>query len=393
MCEKSRRLSDLIAAEIAAEGSITFARFLELALYHPELGYYASGRARIGQAGGDFYTNVSVGPIFGRVLAGQFREMWERMGKPQRFCLVEQGANDGQLAADVLAALPGEMLVSTEYWIVEGAELLRQQQEERLAPFAGKVHWARDLSELPPFIGVHFSNELIDALPFHLVRSTGEVWDEMMVAREGGDFVFVGHPPTSGLDGEVSRLPQRASGYMTELRPAARSWIEQLGSKLQAGYVLVIDYGFTREELLSLDRAEGTFSCYRAHHRDAKPLEDVGEKDITAHVDFTALAEAAREAGFRVDGWADQHHFMVGASEALLRSLEGPPTAETQKLLRTIKTLLHPESMGTQFHYLALSKGLGEHTALPGFRYGRPAADLFAPVMEWPAEDGSSPRG
>lgn len=393
MCEKSRSLSDLIAAEIAAEGPITFARYLELALYHPELGYYASGRARIGQAGGDFYTNVSVGPIFGRVLAGQFWEMWERMGKPERFCLVEQGANDGQLAADVLAALSGEMLAVTEYWIVEGAEPLRKQQEERLTPFAGKVRWARDLAELPPFVGVHFSNELIDALPFHLIRSTGEVWDELRVAREEGDFVFVGRPPTDDLAQEIAGLPQRASGYTTELRPAARAWIEQLGTKLQAGYILVVDYGFTREELLSLDRAEGTFSCYRAHHRDAQPLEDVGEKDITAHVDFTALAEAARRTGFRVDGWADQHHFMVGASEALLRSLEGPPTAETQKLLRTIKTLLHPESMGTQFHYLALSKGVGEQSALTGFRYGRPAEELFAPVMEWPAEEGSSPRG
>ncbi|CAN5651878.1 hypothetical protein BH09VER1_BH09VER1_52890 [soil metagenome] len=393
MCEKSPRLSDLIAAEIVAQGPISFARFMALALYHPQLGYYASGRAKIAQAGGDFFTNVSVGPVFGRILAGQFCEMWERLERPTRFCLVEQGANDGQLAADVLAALSAEMLPTLEYWIVEGSESLRRQQEQRLAPFAGKVRWARDLAELPPFVGVHFSNELIDALPFHLIRSTGEVWDELKVAREGDDFVFVGEAPPVALAGEIATLPQRASGYVTEVRPAAREWIAALGARLQAGYVLVVDYGFTREELLSLERTEGTFSCYRAHHRDAKPLEEVGEKDITAHVDFTALGEAALEAGFRVDGWADQHHFMVGASESLLRRLEGPPTAETQKLLRTLKTLLHPESMGTQFHYLALSKGLGEHTALPGFRYGRPAADLFAPVMEWPAEEGSSPRG
>ncbi len=393
MCERSRKLSDLIAAEIAARGPMTFARFVELALYHPQFGYYASGRARIGQAGGDFYTNVSVGAIFGRILAGQFQEMWERLGRPERFCLVEQGANDGQLAADVLAALGREMMPFVEYWIIEGSEPLRSQQEQRLAAFAEKVHWVGGLDELPAFTGVHFSNELLDALPFHIVRSTGEVWDELMVACEADDFVFVGQPPCPDLRAETAALPQRASGYVTELRPASRSWIEQLGAKLQAGYVLVIDYGFTREELLSLDRNEGTFSCYRAHHRDAKPLEEVGQKDITAHVDFTALAEAARAVGFRVAGWADQHHFMVGASESLLRSLEGPPTAETQKLLRTMKTLLHPETMGTQFHYLALAKGVDEQPALSGFRYGRPVQEIFAPVMEWPAEEGSTPRG
>lgn len=386
MSERSRALSELIAAEIASAGPISFARFLALALYHPELGYYASGRARIGHEGGDFFTNVSVGPIFGRLLAGQFREMWEQLGRPARFTIVEQGAHDAQLAADILAALDETLRPAVEYWIIEEARPLRQKQEQRLATYAPQLRWAANLEELPAFSGVHFSNELIDALPFHLLRSTGEVWDEWKVAWEGGEFVFVGEPPTEDLASEIAALPQRAAGYLTEVRPTAREWVATLGRKLERGFALVIDYGFIRADLLDLSRSEGTFSCYRAHHRDARPLEDVGEKDITAHVDFTALAEAAMQAGFRVTGWADQHHFLVGASESLLRSLEGPPTPETQKLLRTLKTLLHPESMGTQFHYLALAKDTDPATALSGFRYARPPEEIFTPVLAWPAE-------
>jgi len=140
---------------------------------------------------------------------------------------------------------------------------------------------------------------------------------------------------------------------------------------MRTGWVLVVDYGFLRDQLLAPHRREGTFSCYQAHRRDARPLEEPGKKDITAHVDFTALAETARTNGFEIEGFADQHHFLVGASESLLKTLDGPPDPASQKLLRALQTLLHPESMGTQFHYLALSKGLAPHSPPSGFRYAR----------------------
>jgi len=360
---KSPSPDALIAAEIAAHGPITFARFMELALYDPEQGYYAANRAKIGRQG-DFYTNVSIGPVFGRILAGQFEEMWRRLGSPAPFTIVEQGANDGSLAADVLGALTEEFRAAAEYRIVEPLVHLREVQREKLAAFA-HVHWAESSAEAPEFRGVHFSNELIDALPFHLVRSTGAGWEELRVAHDES-FQFVPAPPSV----ETSRLPVRAAGTLAELRPAAETWVREWARKLQAGWLLVIDYGFPRELLLAEHRHEGTFSCYSRHRRDARPLEEPGDKDITAHVDFTTLAEAAQNAGLEIAGFADQHHFMVGASQALLKTLEGRIDPEARKTLRALQSLLHPESMGTQFHYLAFAKNTGP-AALSGFQFAR----------------------
>ena len=369
MSAKSPGLSDLIAAGITDGGPLTFARFMELALYHPQLGYYASGRAKIGR-GGDFYTNVSVGSVFGRVLAAQFREMWHHLGQPAEFCLVEQGAHDGQFAEDVLAALPDLPLT---YWIVEPSAPLREMQLEKLPSQGDRVQWAADLESLPVFEGVHFSNELVDALPFHLVQSNGSAWEELFVTVRDGAFAFVPAAPSPSLEDDLRAYPTRPAGARAEVRPAVRGWLHTLGEKLHTGYVLAVDYGFPRAQLLAPHRREGTFSCYRSHRRDARPLEEPGQKDITAHVDFTALAAAARESGFRVGGFTDQHHFLVGASESLLKALDGPPDPAAQKMLRGLQALLHPESMGTQFHYLALSKGLADPKPLAGFRHARDA--------------------
>jgi SAM-dependent MidA family methyltransferase len=370
MCVKSPGLNNLIAAEIDAAGPLPFARFMELALYHPEFGYYASGRARIGRRG-DFYTSVSVGPVFGRVLADQFLEMWENLGRPDPFAIVEQGANDGSLAADILSALPAECPV--EYHVVEPVARLQEVQRSRLAAFDRPVFWHESVAALPPFTGVHFSNELVDALPFHLCRSTGEGWEELCVGREGDGFVFV--PAAASLD--TSRLPRRPAGYVTELRPAAEAWLTGLAEKLLAGYLLIADYGFSTADLFAPHRSEGTFSCYRAHHRDAKPLEDPGEKDITAHVDFTALVLAAERSGLQWEGFTDQHHFLVGAAQRLLQSLSGPPDAARQKQLRALQTLLHPETMGTQFHYLGFSRNVPNRVTLSGFRFARTTREIL----------------
>jgi SAM-dependent MidA family methyltransferase len=377
MCAKSLALRRILT-EIASEGPLTFARFMNLALYDPVTGYYASGRGKIGKRG-DFFTNVSVGPVFGYILAGQFREMWFRLGRPNRFALVEQGANDGQLALDILSAMDEEALAAIEYWIVEPFPILRRLQEQTLRAFGTKVHWAEDLHALPVFDGVHLSNELVDALPFHLVRSKGEEWEELCVAAQENRLVFEVSEPGNLLADQVKALPRRIKGTIAELRPAAHTWIQTVASKLRTGFVLIIDYGFPREQLLSPHRTEGTFACYRAHRRDARPLDEPGEKDITAHVDFTALAGSALEAGFRIEGYADQHHYLVGASQDLLKRLDRPPDSASQKMLRSLQTLLHPESMGTQFHYLACSKGVNPAARLSSFKFARdPHQELFS---------------
>ncbi len=364
MCRKSPNLNDLIAAEIAAHGPLSFARFMERALYHPELGYYASPRARIGR-GGDYYTSVSVGPVFGRVLADQFAEMWRRLDCPPTFSIVEQGANDGTLAADILDGLAPK--IPATYTIIEPLSALRERQETTLGRHRGKVRWHDTLDALPPFDGVHFSNELVDALPFHLLRSTGDGWQELHVGIDNGAFVF--QPLTPTID--ISLLSPREAGYTTELRPAADSWLQDVAGKLRKGYILLADYGYPRAELYAPSRTGGTFACYRAHRRETNPLADPGEKDITAHVDFTALAETAKRYGLQIEGFTDQHHFLVGASQPLLHSLAGPPDAAKQKSLRALQTLLHPETMGTQFHYLALSRGIVTPAPLSGFQFAQ----------------------
>jgi SAM-dependent MidA family methyltransferase len=375
MCAKSLALNRILK-EIAAKGPLTFARFMDLALYDPSVGYYASGRGRIGKRG-DFFTNVSVGPVFGKILAGQFREMWLRMGRPTRIALVEQGANDGQLALDILSSLDREILAATEYWIVEPFPVLRRLQEETLKVFAA-VHWADTLENLPVFDGAHISNELVDAIPFHLFRSTGELWEELCITARHDRLVFTVKEPEGLIADQVRALPPRIEGTIAELRPAARTWIQALARKLRSGFVLIIDYGFSREQLLAPHRIEGTFACYQAHRRDDRPLDEPGQKDITAHVDFTSLAELALDAGFRIEGYTDQHHFLVGASEGLLKRLDGPPDSASQKTLRSLRTLLHPETMGTQFRYLALSKAVAIEPRLSGFRFARnPHKELF----------------
>ena len=176
MCAKSLALNRILT-EIAERGPLTFSRFMDLALYDSSVGYYASGRGRIGKRG-DFFTNVSVGSVFGKVLAGQLHEMWHRMGRPSRLALVEQGANDAQLALDILSSLDPEMLAATRYWIVEPFPILRGLQEQTLKAFE-IVRWAESLEDLPNFEGIHLSNELVDAIPFHLLRSNGQTWEEL----------------------------------------------------------------------------------------------------------------------------------------------------------------------------------------------------------------------
>ena len=363
MSARSPSLSDRIRQEIKTLGPLPFSRFMELALYDRSHGYYASGRASVGRQG-DFFTSVSVGPVFGAVLAGQFLEMGEALGRPADFHLVEQGANDGQLSSDILAALSQTPLAGVPLTIVEPVSLLREKQAATLA--GRNVQWVDAPEALPEFVGVHFSNELFDALPFDLVEAQGSNWLELLVHSNGGGFEFTSSQhPLANLC-----LPERRDGFRTELRRHQHELIGDLAKRLRQGFLLAIDYGMSRSELLAPHRAGGTLACYAQHRRDDAPLENPGQKDITAHVDFTALAQDAAECGFALEGYTDQHHFLVGASTALLKSLDGAaPTPSTLKILRSLRTLLHPETMGTQFKAILFSKKAPLAKPLSGFQH------------------------
>ncbi|MEI6351914.1 MAG: SAM-dependent methyltransferase, partial [Verrucomicrobiota bacterium] len=370
-------LSEIIRAEIARSGPMPFRRFMELALYEPNYGYYASGRAAIGRRG-DFVTSVSVSSLFGRLLAGQFQEMWELLGQPPEFTLVEQGANTGDFAQDVLtaAAASPAFFAALRYVIVEPFPANTARQQTRLAELVrsgANVTWHAALAELPPFTGVHFSNELLDAMPAHLVVFREGAWMERHVVASPaeGELGFAwqdGPLSTEALQEILPHLPA-VEGYQTEINLEAPAWIETLARRLQRGYVLVADYGFSRSDLYLPERIRGTLSCYRQQRRSEEPLAFVGDQDITAHVDFTTLAERAEASGLTLTGFTDQHHFMMGLAKHAFPDATAPLSADQQRKLRALATLMHPSLMGRAFQFLALAKDAP--AVLRGYEFAR----------------------
>jgi SAM-dependent MidA family methyltransferase len=368
--------SAILAREIKARGAVSFARFVEVALYAAGCGYYSGGVGRVGRTG-DFLTASSAGPAMGQVLAGQFEEMWEILGRPRPFALVEQGANDARIMGDILDAVRPPFSEAIECHLIEPSSALAEIQKAALADCGRKCFWHSAPAGMPPFTGVHYSNELVDAMPFHLLVSDGSGWMEMFVTGKEDSFHFLPCDLSPEAAPEAALLPVPPAGTLAEVRPAARRWIHDVARTLKRGFLLVIDYGLTRDRLHDGSRPRGTFACHHGHRRDELPLENPGSKDITAHVDFSALLEAGRDAGLVPRGFCNQYRFVTGAAGDLLREIDGHPDSP---LWRGLKTLLHPDSMGSTFHALCLSTPMPDPVALSGFRFGSPPAG--APVIE-----------
>ena len=405
----SDQLAKIIRAQITQHGPVSFKWFMQQALYHSEFGYYGSGRARIGRQG-DFYTSVSVGKIFGELLAKQFEEMWLRMNAPMAFAIVEEGAHGGQFANDVLTWLQKfspDLYRRTRYWIVEPNPRLQAEQQARLSPWPrNKVRWCSTLAtfEAGSLVGVHFSNELIDSFPVHLVTCANDQWQENFVELTRDGFSFVYGPPSNTLLRErlrTLRIPAREfQPYRTEVNLAALRWVEDLARIFGQGYLLAADYGFSRDEFLSPHRREGTLTGYRAQQRQPDPFAHVGDSDLTAHVDFTTLAECAESHGFALTGYCDQHHFLVGLGEEELLSIERvteesgeEPGPEMAHYIRAFKTLMHPATMGRAFKFIAFGKRVseaGRETPLGGFRHGGDPRAALGMSAVTPAAERSS---
>ncbi len=378
--------------QIANHGPVTFKWFMQQALYHPDHGYYGGGRARIGRKG-DFYTSVSVGRIFGELMAKQFEEIWYRMNTPVSFAVVEEGANNGQFAHDVLGWLQQfspDLFQKIRYWIVEPNPRLQQEQQAMLSRWPrNKVRWTNSLAafEAGSLCGVYFSNELLDAFPVHLVTSTGDAWEENFVdlTRQGFRFVY-GPPSNSQLRTQLERLPvpvrnPSVAPYRTEVNLAVLRWIEDLSKVIGQGYVLVADYGYPRDVYYSPERTKGTLTAYSEHRKSDDPFQAVGECDLTAHVEFTSLAERAEASGLRLAGYCDQHHFLVALGEEELLEIERTLqelTPDVLHYIRSFKTLIHPSTMGMAFKFIAFSKSVPEvPEPLTGFsRCGDPRRAL-----------------
>lgn len=354
-------------------GPVSFEWLMEQALYHPAFGYYSSGECAIGRRG-DYFTNVSVGPLFGRLLAAQFAEMWEILGRPDGFTIVEQGAHQGEFAGDVLEEarerIP-DFFSALRYCVIEPFPILEARQRERLRDFGERVAWRRSLSDLEPFTGVHFSNELLDSMPVRLIsRESGEDWKERLVAEAGDGFAFVARPiADEKLRQHLETVPRPGDArYETEVNLVALDWIEDVARKLTRGFVLAVDYGYPRDEFYAAERTTGTLQCRTEHRAVSSPLKGIGRTDITAHVDWTSVAERGERCGLTLTGFTDQHHFMTG-----LLTRRAPQESER----RALQTLLHPELLGARFQCLALGRGVPGQPTLSGFRFARDARNAL----------------
>jgi SAM-dependent MidA family methyltransferase len=353
-------VAEALRGRIRAEGSLAFADFMATALYHPEAGYYARGSRQVGR-GGDFFTSVSVGPLFGKLLARRFLQWWRAAGSPASWRIIESGAHDGSLAADILTELSAngpEACPRLEYVLCEPLAALREAQRETLHDFRSLVHHAETPATIAtrPLPGIAFGNELLDALPFEVVERRDGRWLQCRVAlADDQGFHWQSAPivPGSALSEACARLGGGfADGYRTELRTCYRDLLSPLLDALSHGLLLWPDYGFARPEYYHPDRREGTLRTFSRHQAAADPLVSPGDLDITAHVDFTAVAEAALSLGCQVAAFQPQGSWLTALARDWLLAQEGNPDPAA---LRQFQTLTHPAQLGGSFHVLELS--------------------------------------
>jgi SAM-dependent MidA family methyltransferase len=388
-------LDERIAGEIRDRGAISLARFMELALYCPNCGYYERQEDNVGRRG-DYYTSVSVGSLFGELLAFQFAEWLQETEEAQHegrggeagegVRIVEAGAHGGELARDILRWL-GEyrprLFHRMEYWIVEPSDARQKWQQRKLAELGNRVRWVRELpgqakracpdarNSTPVGLrGIVFSNELLDAMPVHLLGwdAKARVWFEWGVTCVDGRFVWTqireggicggDQRSSSAFASSHLQMPMQSEllgvlpdGFTTELSPAADQWWRTAATALECGKLVTIDYGLTAEEFLVPERKEGTLRGYHCHRLARDVLANPGQQDITAQVNFTAIRAVGESAGLRTNAFLTQAQFLTGIAARTWKdeSLFGKWTSERT---RQFQTLIHPEHLGRTFRVL-----------------------------------------
>ena len=365
--------AEIIRREIAELGVLTFARFMELALYAPDCGYYEAQKENVGRRG-DFYTSVSVGNLFGELLAFQFAEWLAEVkslnSQLSTLILIEAGAHDGRLAADILTWLQSnrpELFAQIEYCVIEPSARRQEWQRETLKPFAPRVRWFPDFETIKSknknskLAGIIFSNELLDAMPVHRFGwdAKSKNWFEWGVAIDGERFVWAKiqnarfKMQDSKLDLPSSLLDVLPDNYTVEISPAAENWWREAAGVLENGKLLTMDYGLTADELFSPDRANGTLRAYFRHHLNDDILANVGEQDLTAHVNFPAIRKAGEDNGLITEEFCAQSKFLT---EILARAAKSNSFGEWDGSdTRQFQTLTHPEHLGRAFRVLVQS--------------------------------------
>jgi len=339
----SAPLAALVRRAIERDGGwLPFDRFMAMALYAPGLGYYARDSRQFGllpASGSDFVTAPELSPLFGRALARQVAQALDGCGAAEVW---EFGAGSGALAKQLIEALGARL---QRYRIVEVSGALRARQRETLAAHAARVEW---LDALPQRLdGVVVGNEVLDAMPVQLLHFDGQRWLERGVSAAGEGFAWADRPTHLRPPHEAAFVP----GTVTEIHPQALAFVSTLAERLGRGAAFFVDYGFPAHEYYLPQRRGGTLMCHRAHRADTDPLADVGEKDITAHVDFTGIALAGQAAGLDVLGYTTQARFLMNCG--LLQDLAGAPVP----VIAHAQKLLNEHEMGELFKVIGFAKG------------------------------------
>jgi len=366
----SERLAALINSEIeAAGGAIPFSRYMELCLYTPGLGYYSAGQRKFG-AGGDFVTAPEISSLFGRCLARCCAEGLQQTGGD----VLEFGAGSGRLAVDLLGELDVLGCPPRQYFILERSADLQQRQQQllrrELPRLFDRVVW---LERLPPagFRGVMLANEVLDAMAVERFSWNGEVASQYCVAKGAAGYEWRERPiETAGLQAAIDGLLgvcELPAGYVSEINLSLGPWLSSVAGQLEAGLLLLVDYGYERSEYYHPQRSSGTLMCHYRQRAHEDPFLWPGLQDITAHVDFTAVAEAAAAAGLAVSGYTTQSWYLLDCGlESLLQDAGPTDSVAYLQLARQAKTLILPGEMGERFKCIALTRGIGQ--PLPGFR-------------------------
>lgn len=386
------QLEQKIAKKIQEEGPITFEKFMEMALYYPNMGYYSSPERMIGRAG-DFFTSPHQHAIFGAMIARQMIEMWEIMGRPSEFSAVEVGAGAGYLSKDIFDYLckhsadpevkeqKSTFLDSLKYSMIEPFFHFRKKQRDILKDHveARKITWTSSLKKAGEIRGCIFSNELLDAFPVHLIEMGNDTEvrpKEICVDFDGKEFIEKKIDASKEITDylkqfNVDLLP----GYRTEVNLRIRDWLDEATAALTEGFILTIDYGYTAREYYSEERSQGTLLCYHKHQYNENFYQHVGKQDITAHINFSSVKLYGEERGLITSGYCPQGTFLAssGIDEVITELYAGAPDYMSE--VSKIKTLILPQGMGESHSFMVQYKGNGS-PRLRGFSMRNQVASL-----------------
>jgi len=367
----SQQLALLIQDRISQHGGwLSFADFMQMALYTPSLGYYSGGAKKFG-VGGDFVTAPEISPLFAQAFANQVAQVLiETQGD-----VLELGAGSGKLAVDLLLSLQALNQLPSHYYILEVSAYLRQVQLETMQKSLPEALFERVvwLDALPAdFVGVMLGNEVLDAVPVHLVYKPTPADSQLLYERGvsfNGSFYWQDQPLASGEIFDLANAHELPDDYLTEISPAAIGLVSSLGSSLKHGAIMMVDYGFSAREYYHPQRNLGTLMCHYQHYAHIDPLVYVGLQDITAHVDFTSVADAGEHNGLELMGFCSQAQFLMNCGILEIMSQVSPQDmARYAPLAAAAQKLLSPAEMGDLFKVIALGKGLNQ--ALIGFSSG-----------------------